>query len=267
VTWCDPDSLYAAVVLSEADATASGYPREVKLWQRGQPFAQAHSLLKAEHRALAVSAWRMLNPDGGAPVDIIEEALSFYRTRYWRVLPDLSRQALPLPPKVDIDGVVAGQLIVRLNQAWGDLDAGVLLALDWQALCAGEIDPLPLFTPGPRQSVDGALAGRSCLFVHVLDEGSGSISPVHSACQSSASRWMARWPGAAACLCMCWTKASASCGYTPPPPTAGRRSARHYPARASWRWWTSRGRAMCCCLATMIFSPRPRCTGWTPTPA
>ena len=60
----------------------------------------------------------MLNPDGGAPVDIIEEALSFYRTRYWRVLPDLSRQAPPLPPKVDIDGVVAGQLIVRLNQAW-----------------------------------------------------------------------------------------------------------------------------------------------------
>jgi prolyl oligopeptidase PreP (S9A serine peptidase family) len=139
VTWRDPDSLYAAVVLSEADATASGYPREVKLWLRGQPFAQAHSLLKAEHRALAVSAWRMLNPDGGEPVDIIEEALSFYRTRYWRVLPDLSRQALPLPPKVDIDGVVAGQLIVRLNQAWGDLDAGVLLALDWQALCAGDV--------------------------------------------------------------------------------------------------------------------------------
>lgn len=171
VTWRDPDSLYAAVVLSDADATASGYPREVRLWQRGQPFAQASSLLKAERNALAVSAWRMLNPDGGAPVDIIEEALSFYRTRYWRVLPDLSRQPLPLPPKVDIDGVVAGQLIVRLNQPWGELDAGVLLALDWQALCAGEIDPLPLFTPGPRQSVDGALAGRSCLFVHVLDEG------------------------------------------------------------------------------------------------
>jgi prolyl oligopeptidase PreP (S9A serine peptidase family) len=70
VTWRDPDRLYAAVVLSEADATASGYPREVKLWQRGQPFAQAHSLLKAEHRALAVSAWRMLNPDGGEPVEL-----------------------------------------------------------------------------------------------------------------------------------------------------------------------------------------------------
>ena len=186
VTWRDPDSLYAAVVLSEADATASGYPREVKLWQRGQPFAQAHSLLKAEHRALAVSAWRMLNPDGGAPVDIIEEALIFYRTRYWRVLPDLEPAGAAAAAQGGHRRCGGGQLIVRLNQAWGDLDAGVLLAL----------------------------TGRRC-------------APATSTCcpyspLARASRRMARWPAQLPVCACAGRKASASCGYTPPPPTAGR---------------------------------------------
>jgi prolyl oligopeptidase len=78
---------------------------------------------------------------------------------------------LGLPLKVQIDDMVAGRLLVTLNQDWSvdgqTLPQGALVSLD---LTVTEADPEHLkprlvYAPGPRESIDGVSATRSRLIV------------------------------------------------------------------------------------------------------
>ena len=77
---------------------------------------------------------------------------------------------------------------------------------------------------------------------------------------------MARWPNAAACLCILVEGVSQLWGVTPHCRRLARRSAREFAwPGASWRWWTSQRRAMCCCFGYDSFLLFLLCMLRTPT--
>ncbi len=106
-----------------------------------------------------------------------------------------------LPLKADLDGLVGGRLVVKLNQDWSfggkTYPAGALVAATpgrpGQPLGAAEL----IFAPGPRQSVEEVTVTKARVLAAVLDNvrGRASASPAAASGWSSTTAAPARQRG------------------------------------------------------------------------
>jgi prolyl oligopeptidase len=155
VAWLDGDTILAATDWGPGSLTHSGYPFIVKKLQRRQPLSAATTYFTAQSTDVGVRL-ESFSDGAGRNAVIIERELDFFRLE--TLLADPTQPTpLPLPQKLTVDGLTHGHLIVTLNEAFSTagrmVPAGSIAALDLDHSSA----PLqPIFTPGPRQSVDTA---------------------------------------------------------------------------------------------------------------
>ncbi|RXZ44480.1 prolyl oligopeptidase family serine peptidase [Crenobacter cavernae] len=173
VTWRTLDEAFVCPAWHDEQLTRAGYPREVWLARRGEPWSMARRVLQLPEDAMMAIAWRFLG-DGVKPIDIVEASDGFYSKQYYLLNPDDSLSPLPLPPKADIEGYLADSFIVRLAEpwTWGDTEhaAGSLLAVPRATLIAGHGPIETLLAPTSRQSVSGIETTRRFVVVNLLDE-------------------------------------------------------------------------------------------------
>ena len=118
---------------------------------------------------------------------ILQRGLDFFRSTFFAATAG-GVQKLNLPERADVEGLVHGQLVVRLNQDMVGaplLPAGSLVALD---MAHPEGRPALVWTPGARQSVDEVNVTANTIVATVLDNVRGRamvFSP-------SAGGWSAR---------------------------------------------------------------------------
>jgi prolyl oligopeptidase len=159
--------------------TASGYPRIVKLWQRGTPLASAKTVFEGAHEDVASQGSVASGPNGSYA--LIVRAVSFFETEYYHVLADGSVHKLALPLSANVQGVTDKHLVVTLRKDWkvgGELvKQGSLIAIPLASLDGGEdrLSIETLFVPGPRSSVDQVSAGRDAIYVSIYDNVTGSV--------------------------------------------------------------------------------------------
>ncbi|KZE34289.1 prolyl oligopeptidase family serine peptidase [Crenobacter luteus] len=172
VTWRTLDEAFVCPAWSDEQLTRAGYPREVWLVRRGEPWSAARRVLQLPEDAMMAIAWRFLG-DGVAPIDIVEASDGFYSKQYFILGDDDSLTALPLPPKADIEGYLNDAFIVRLVEPWTwddtEFAAGSLLAVPRATLLAGAGPVEALLTPGARQSVSAVETTRRFVVVNLLD--------------------------------------------------------------------------------------------------
>ena len=159
--------------------TASGYPRIVKLWQRGTPIASAKTIFEGTHEDVASQGSVASGPNGRYA--LIERAVSFFETEYSHIRADGSVHKLALPLFAIVQGVTDKHLIITLRKDWtvgGKLvKQGSLIAIPLTALDGGE-DKLAietLYVPGPRSSIDQVSTGRDAVYASIYDNVTGSI--------------------------------------------------------------------------------------------
>ncbi len=170
VSWVDPDHLYVGTDFGPGSLTSSGYPRIVKLWQRGTPLAQARTIYEGDSGDVAVSADRLLSQ--GIERHLVVRSLSFYSNRtFW-----LRSGALVPVEKPDDASVSAyGRwMLLSLRSDWSaggtTFPAGALLAIDWDAFFAGDRGFEALFVPAPNKSLDAYTATKSALILNELED-------------------------------------------------------------------------------------------------
>jgi prolyl oligopeptidase len=147
--WLDRDTLLVSSALgNEPFQTTSGYARTVRRWQRGTPFEAALVVFECERTEMRVCGWREHSP-------------SRPRTRFMRWLDFFHRvlcveDANGVRRQVDVptDAYLVMEhnwLILNLRTDWaiGERrhEAGALLAIDIDALLAGNRDFAVLFEP------------------------------------------------------------------------------------------------------------------------
>ena len=76
VAWAGPDSLFVATDFGPGTMTESGYPRIVKLWQRGQDLADAETVFEGRPTDVSVSASADLA--AGFETELVWRATDFY---------------------------------------------------------------------------------------------------------------------------------------------------------------------------------------------
>ncbi len=174
--WMDQDRLLVSTDWGPGALTESGYPRVVKVWERGTPLADAETVFEAP--ATDMGAWAGSMRDRGRTVPVIAHRPSFFQGSTL-VVADGGTERLDLPLDAD-PMVVDGQLVVYLRSDWdagGESFAqGSLVAMDLDDFRAGDREFVTVFAPTDRQTVEGTSTTRSSLLVTTLDEVRGRLT-------------------------------------------------------------------------------------------
>ena len=152
VSWCGRDSLFVATDFGAGSLTASGYPRTVRLWSRGQQLADAEVIYEGKHDDMSVSGWH--DPTPGFEREFVSRQITFWTNEcFVRRDGQLMKIAKPDDANVSIH---REWLFIELRSDWTvagrSYAAGSLLAANFERFLAGERQFDLLFEPGPRTS-------------------------------------------------------------------------------------------------------------------
>lgn len=174
VAWAGADSLLVATDFGPGSMTTSGYARRLKLWQRGTPLSAARQIAEIAATDVELSVWAIT--DGAATFPIATREVDTYRHEYSHVTADGRLVRSPLPLDADIQDMLAGQVVAQLNSAWRGMPAGSLVAYRVADILAGRTPEIEqVMVPTRTQSIEEVAAGRSVLWVKLLDDVSGRL--------------------------------------------------------------------------------------------
>jgi prolyl oligopeptidase len=178
-SWLDDDTLLVGRDWGPGTLTASGYPFIIKRWRRNAPLDAAEEVFRGTADNVNVNAAVLRDPDGRAQGTIVFRALTFFESETY-LLGDAGPVRLPIPLKSQFRDFVTGQLIFTLDEAWerggATFPSGALISLDLAVCLAGPdtVQPLLIFAPGPRETIEGVVATRSRLLVTIYRNVQGS---------------------------------------------------------------------------------------------
>ncbi len=175
VEWLSADAVYVGTDCGAGSLTDSGYPRQIRLWCRGQPLADAPVVFEA--RQHDVSASVSVDRTPGYHRTVFSRAIDFYNTERWLAAPDGLRR-IDLPTDATLK-FWRDRVLVALRSDWSvggeQWPAGALLVGDAQALLDGRPDFEPLFTPTASRSLADFSTSRSVVLLNVLDDVAGRV--------------------------------------------------------------------------------------------
>ena len=181
VAWFDEDTLFVGTDEGEGSLTDSGYPRLVKLWERGTGFASARQIAEGEQTDVSISGFSVL--DGDTRWRFIRRGPSFWAANYSLVRNNGSTVPLPLPEDAEFEAVLDGHVIAKLNSPLTtrnrEAEAGWLVAWPLQDVLDGKpAEPFVVFSPSETQAVEEVATSENTLWVKVLDDVSGKLVEV-----------------------------------------------------------------------------------------
>ena len=178
VAWFDEDTLFVGTDEGDGSLTDSGYPRLVKLWDRGTDFSTARQIAEGEQADISASGFSVL--DGDTRWRFVNRSPSFWTNQISLVKEDGSTVPLRLPEDAEFEAVLNGLVIAKLNSALettgGTEQPGALVAWSLQSVLDGS-DPAPfaVFRPSDTQAIEEVAASETKLWVKVLDDVSGKL--------------------------------------------------------------------------------------------
>jgi prolyl oligopeptidase len=171
-TWIDQDRLAVTREWGPGTLTKSGYPFVVKILKRGAPLSQAQEVFRGKNSDVEVDISSLADSEGHRAV-IIDRGLTTFETEHY-LLTDSGVVRLSVPLKSEILQLIAGKLLLKLNEPWTppngyELSAGSLVSIELNSAetDAGHLSASVVYTPGPRESLsEVAATGSQLLLTH-----------------------------------------------------------------------------------------------------
>lgn len=170
LSWIDQDRVYVYTDFGDGSMTSSGYPRQVKEWQRGTPMSDAKLVYEGKHEDLYIAASHDDTP--GFERDFVNRAIAFYNDElYLRQGTELVKIDAPNSANKSIH---REWLLLELREAWDvggkQWSAGSLLGIKLDDFLAGKRDFSALFEPSATTSLDSFSATRHHLLINVMED-------------------------------------------------------------------------------------------------
>ncbi len=176
-TWVDGNTLLVGREWEPGLLTSSGYPFVVKRVERGEPLARAREIFRGSKADVSVDPLG-LRGGQGHHAEFVLRATSFFEAQTMLLTPGGLRR-LDMPLKSSLLQLVAGRLLIQLDEAWTTgattFPAGEIVSVDLAAATKDpdHLHPVLVYKPGPRQTFEGARATRDHLILTVLDNVKG----------------------------------------------------------------------------------------------
>jgi prolyl oligopeptidase len=167
--WIDAGQIYVGTDFGPGSLTASGYPRVVKMWQRGTPLAEAPVVFEGEPDDVSAEAFH--DPAEGFERDFVVRNIEFFRSQWYLRASGGELVRLPVPEDAVID-VHREWLVIRTRSPWAAggarYPAGALLAARFGPFLAGDRELVTLFEPDGHTSLAYHAWTRSHLILNLL---------------------------------------------------------------------------------------------------
>lgn len=182
VTLVDRDTALVSSTFGPGEETASGYPRVVKRWKRGEPFEAAVTLYEAEADDMAAGAYAIDDMAAGQRHLLVNRQIDFYTAELLYLRPDDSLASVPMPPDAEKWVLFDGQLLFSPQSDWqapdgSTLAAGGVHAFDFRFWT--ETGEAGLYTtlvePAERVSIESFWPNANRLFVSMTENVEGKV--------------------------------------------------------------------------------------------
>jgi len=182
VEWADKDTLLVSMDWGPGTMTKSGYPFVLKIWKRGQPLEQAKEVYRGAETDESETGAEALHDGEGHQLIILVRNVTFFETAVSLWTPDGPKR-MALPGKASVDALVAGRVIVTLNEDWKSegssqtLVQGSVVSLDLDAV---KKDPLHLkprlmFAPTATEFAQAVNQTKNRLLLTTLENVQGRL--------------------------------------------------------------------------------------------
>ena len=176
IDWLDRDTLMVATDWGAPDSlNTSGYARELKLLDRGKKLSDARPLMKIGAEETFIFPAGIYREEGGA--SFLLRGHSFFEFSYYVLDKSNKPRQLPVPRKLDLEGLFEGRVIIRIREDWRGHKAGALLAFPLQEFMdSGEIATIEeIYDPGMSGTIRQVAIGKSSVVVNLLEDVSSKI--------------------------------------------------------------------------------------------
>ena len=174
-SWLNEDELLIATNFGPDSMNESGYPRQVKVWNRAQGLEEAKLIFNGDYEKIFSFPFSSIRPDGSY-FGVLEGPTFF--TKVLHLFKGLELVKLDLPLKMDVYGTYENLLIISLAEDWQGYGVGDLIAVNVDDALNKNItsDSLTLlFEPSEKSFLRGVSIGHKQILVSVLDNISGQV--------------------------------------------------------------------------------------------
>lgn len=184
ITYLDEDTVLFGTDFGPGSMTASGYPRVVKWWRRGEPQSAARTIFEGTQSDVGAQA--VVFHDPTSTIALVERDVSFFTAEFHLIASDGRTWRLPLPLGALLQGAGRRDLIFTLRDDWtppgaGPISKGSLLAYrvadpGTEAAGAEAAQRIAvLYTPDARSAIDEVAAGRDAVYASINHDVTGTI--------------------------------------------------------------------------------------------
>ena len=169
LTWINENEVFLGLALKDTEVTDSGYPKQVRLWKRGEFYQSAKIIFTAEKKDIWTGGFvSREQEDGPARYKFYGRALDFFNAEHFLIRDDGSHVKLDLPTDAELE-VDDDQLFLTLKSNWKFRDqsykVGSLLKIDIQNFINGSSDIEVVFQPTKSQFLQQKLIHNHRVFL------------------------------------------------------------------------------------------------------
>lgn len=185
VEWRDSQSLFVGTDWGSDSLTTSGYPRFVKIWNRGTPLSGAKSLFSAQATDVAVDAFVVHRAE--KQYEFILQRPTFWTSIIYLIGPNDKLIKAPIPQDAHFIGILNGQMILLLRSQWDlqktgrseSFPSGSVVSLNYDELIQQKTDPkiMKVFLPTEKKVASWAATSKEVLYISVLDNVKSRLTP------------------------------------------------------------------------------------------
>jgi prolyl oligopeptidase len=180
--WLDHDHVIATREWTLGEVTTSGYGYVVKVVDRA---GATREVFRGARTDVSAGPTVLYGEGGRADGVILRRGLTFFESEFSLLTDPLSGKGgpvrIPLPPKVQLETYVDGQVVFSLKQPWAaggkTYGAGSVISYDLAELKRDPAAARPqlVFAPGPHDSVQTVDASKDRLIVTLLRDVKGAV--------------------------------------------------------------------------------------------
>ena len=175
-SWINEDQILIGADFGEGSMNESGYPMQVKLWNRGEPLEEAKIFFSGSYKKIFNFPFVSIRPDGKY-YGIIEGPTFFSEVLHLFDGEKLIK--INLPQMIDIHGFFNESIILSIEEDWEIFKSGSLLEINVNSLLANSIDESDvkiIFEPDGQRFISGVSIGKHQLMVSMLENVNGKIT-------------------------------------------------------------------------------------------
>ena len=175
-SWINEDQILIGADFGEGSMNESGYPMQVKLWNRGESLEEAKIFFSGSYEKIFNFPFVSIRPDGKY-YGIIEGPTFFSEVLH--LFDGEKLVKINLPQMIDIHGFFNESLILSIEEDWEIFKSGSLLEINVNSLLENSIDESDvkiIFEPDGQRFISGVSIGKHQLMVSMLENVNGKIT-------------------------------------------------------------------------------------------